>query len=99
MPPKSLVNADPQDLANETVAAARTKTRESLAEELQDQMSQKFLTLQGPNTDEYTCPSCKGTRCHLEIGMKGGWISSEKEEKRDVSCCDCGYCFDGLEIN
>jgi hypothetical protein len=33
------------------------------------------------------------------IGMKGGWISSEKEEKRDVTCCDCGHAFDGLALN
>jgi hypothetical protein len=33
------------------------------------------------------------------IGLKGGWISSEKEEKRDVTCCDCGHAFDGLALN
>ena len=72
--------------------------REVRDAELLVQLRQK-ASLEAPNTDEYTCPACGSDRCHLEIGMKGGWISSEKEEKRDVTCCDCGQAFDGLALN
>ena len=95
---KALVAMDTQDLANNSVVAARAKAREARDEELMVQLRQK-ASLEGPNTDEYTCPACGSDRCHLEIGMKGGWISSEKEEKRDVTCCDCGQAFDGLALN
>ena len=95
---KALVATQTQDLANKSVVAARAKAREVRNAELLVQLRQK-ASLEAPNTDEYTCPACGSDRCHLEIGMKGGWISSEKEEKRDVTCCDCGQAFDGLALN
>ena len=33
------------------------------------------------------------------VRLAGGWSEQDKEEKRDVTCCDCGHAFDGLEAN
>ena len=81
--PKELVAAEAQQLANESVAAARMRVKEALAEDLEEQVRQ-YIERRGPNTDQYACPSCKGRSCHVVFGLKGGWISSEKEERRDV---------------
>lgn len=89
---EELVTADAMALANESLAAEKKKLKEEAARAVALEVKHSGVL---PNTTDYACPECAGRRCHVQFGMKGGWISSEKEGTKEVVCCDCLVTFDG----